>query len=85
MPSTLLPVGDFYWAKNTLCDDEVVFARLLEEKDRRYLARFVWDGRLRHRFAFCCGYNLADWDGFLGLFRGLRDAAGVDGGLEWDE
>jgi hypothetical protein len=45
----------------------------------------VWDGRLQDRFAFCCGYDLADWDGFLGLFRGLRDAVGVDGGLEWDE
>lgn len=40
---------------------------------------------VQHRFAFCCGYDLKDWNGFLGLFRGLRDAAGVDDGLDWDE
>ncbi|KAF5021907.1 hypothetical protein F66182_6055 [Fusarium sp. NRRL 66182] len=84
-PIALLPVADFYSAKNNLGDDEVVFAHLLEEKGHRDLARFVWDGRLQHRFAFCCGYDLADWDGFLGLFRGLRDAVGVDEDLEWNE
>jgi hypothetical protein len=84
-PIGFLPVADFYGGRNDLGDDEVVFARLLEEKGHRDLARFVWNGRLQHRFAFCCGYDLADWDGFLGLFRGLRDAVGVDEGLEWDE
>ena len=84
-PIGLLPVAQFYKGNNTLGDDEAVFARLLEAKGRRDLARFVWDGRLQHRFAFCCGYDLADWDGFLGLFRGLRDAVGVDGDLGWDE
>lgn len=84
-PVGFLPVGDFYRGDNHLGDDEVVFARLLEEKGRPDLARFVWNGRLQHRFAFCCGYDLADWDGFLGLFRGLRDAAGVDAGLGWSD
>ena len=70
-PVGLLPVADFYSGKNSLGDDEIVFARLLEKKGRQDLARFVWNGRLQHRFAFCCGYDLADWDGFLGLFRGL--------------
>ncbi|RTE72690.1 hypothetical protein BHE90_012886 [Fusarium euwallaceae] len=84
-PIGFLPVADFYCGKNSLGNDEVVFARLLEEKGHRDLARFVWNGRLQHRFAFCCGYDLADWDGFLGLFRGLRDAVGVDEGLEWNE
>jgi len=85
-PVGLLPVGDFYTGKNNLGDDEIVFARLLEEKGHQDLANFVWSGRLQHRFAFCCGYDLAaDWDGFQGLFRGLRDAAGVDDGLEWTE
>ncbi|GKU10534.1 udp-n-acetylmuramate--l-alanine ligase [Fusarium langsethiae] len=84
-PIGFLPVTDFYRGRNDLGDDEVVFARLLEEKGHRDLARFVQNGRLQHRFAFCCGYDLADWDGFLGLFRGLRDAVGVDEGLEWDE
>lgn len=84
-PIALLPVSDFYRGENSLGNDEAVFARLLEEKGHRDLARFVWNGRLQHRFAFCCGYDLADWDGFLGLFRGLRDAVGVDEGLEWDQ
>ncbi|CAG1973096.1 unnamed protein product [Fusarium graminearum] len=75
----------FYSGSNDLGDDEVIFARLLEEKGHRDLTRFVRNGRLQHRFSFCCGYDLADWDGFLGLFRGLRDAVGVDEGLEWDE
>ena len=85
-PIGLLPVGDFYDGVNEIGDDEVVFASLLEEKGHGDLAAYVRAGRLQHRFAFCCGYNLAaDWSGFLGLFRGLRDAAKVDGGLDWDE
>ncbi|KAL2887601.1 udp-n-acetylmuramate--l-alanine ligase [Ceratocystis lukuohia] len=84
-PIGLLPVADFYDGKNDLGDDEVVFARLFEEKGHKDLAQFVWNGRLQHRFTFCCGYDLEDWDGFLGLFQGLRDAVGVHGGLGWDE
>lgn len=60
-PIALLPVADFYNSKNNLGDDEAEFARLLEEKGRADLAQFVWDGRLQHRFSFCCGYDLADW------------------------
>ncbi|KAG9258928.1 uncharacterized protein F5Z01DRAFT_641794 [Emericellopsis atlantica] len=84
-PIGLLPVADFYNGKNELGDDEVVFARRFEDKGREDLAQVVRNGRIRHWFAFCCGYDLVDWDGFLGLFRGLRDAVGVDEGLEWDE
>lgn len=85
-PIGFIPVGQFYEGNNTLGEDEVTLAQLLEEKGRRDLAKAVWDGRLQHRFAFCCGYDLAaDWTGFLGLFRGLRDAVGVDNGMEWDE
>ncbi|KAH7308943.1 hypothetical protein B0I35DRAFT_398230 [Stachybotrys elegans] len=84
-PIGLLPVADFYNGKNTLGNDEVAFAHLLEGKGHRDLANCVRNGRLLHRFAFCCGYDFGDWDGFLGLFRGLRDAVGIDEGLEWDE
>ncbi|KAF2454211.1 hypothetical protein BDY21DRAFT_387627 [Lineolata rhizophorae] len=84
-PIGLLPVGNFYDGVNDLGDDEIVFARLFEEKGRQDLAGFVWNGRVQHRFAFCCGYDLADWSGFLGLFRGLRDAVKVDEGLDWNE
>jgi len=84
-PIGLLPVADFYNGANSLGNDEIVFARLLEEKAHQDLAGFVWNGRLQHRFAFCCGYDLTDWTGFLGLFRGLRDAVKVDEGLDWDD
>ena len=84
-PMGLLPVGDFYKGSNSLGDDEITFAKLLEEKGHADLAQSVWNGRVQHQFAFCCGYNLSDWDGFTGLFRGLREAVGVDVGLEWNE
>lgn len=58
---------------------------MLEGKGHQDLADCVWNGRLQHRFAFCCGYDLRDWDGFLGLFRGLRAAAKTeDAHLAWD-
>ncbi|KAL1841724.1 hypothetical protein VTK73DRAFT_3398 [Phialemonium thermophilum] len=84
-PIGLLPVANFYDGANELGADEAVFARLLEEKGRADLAACVWNGRVQHRFAFCCGYDLADWRGFVGLFRGLRDVVGVDAGLDWDD
>ncbi|RDA95140.1 hypothetical protein CP533_1869 [Ophiocordyceps camponoti-saundersi (nom. inval.)] len=84
-PTCLLPVAEFYDGNNSLGDDEIIFSRLLEEKGHSELARFVKDGRVQHRLDFCCGYNLMDWDGFLGLFRGLRDAVGMDNDLDWDD
>lgn len=85
-PIGLLPVADFYDGANNLGEDEFVFARLLEDKRRSDLAAHVRKGRLQHSFAFCCGYDLAgDWSGFLGLFRGLREAVQIDHALDWDE
>ncbi|KAK6956294.1 hypothetical protein Daesc_001569 [Daldinia eschscholtzii] len=84
-PIGLLPVGEFYQGKNNLGDDEVTFAHILEEKGYPTLAKYVWKGRLQHRFSFCCGYDLTDWDGFLGLFQGLRDAVKVDHNVDWDD
>ncbi|KAF1731191.1 hypothetical protein CRV24_009270 [Beauveria bassiana] len=84
-PIALLPVADFYHGKNCLGDDELYLARLFREKGQEELAQVVQNGRLQHRFAFCCGYDLVDWDGFLGLFSGLREAVGVDNGMDWDE
>jgi hypothetical protein len=82
-PIILLPSRDFCNGVNDLGKYEIAFARQLEEKGSPDLADFVRKGRLQHRFAFCCGYDLADWDGFLGLFRGLRDAVEVNEGLDW--
>jgi aminoglycoside phosphotransferase (APT) family kinase protein len=82
-PIVLLPVADFYKGINTLGDDEAIFAQLLEEKGSPELAEIVKRGRILHRFEFCAGYDLADWDGFLGLFQGLRSALGRDAHLDW--
>ncbi|KAI1423343.1 hypothetical protein F5Y12DRAFT_786085 [Xylaria sp. FL1777] len=84
-PIGILPVGEFYDGVNELGEDETTFARLLKEKGRSDLADSVLHGRLQHRFAFCCGYDLADWKGFLGLFQGLRDGVNVDAGINWDD
>lgn len=84
-PIGFFSVAQFYSGANDLGDDEATFARILEGKGRRDLAGFVWNGRLQHIFEFCCGYDLTDWNGFLGLFRGLRDAVKVDAGVDWDK
>ncbi|KAG8420777.1 hypothetical protein J3458_002705 [Metarhizium acridum] len=45
-PIGFLPVADFYNGKNSLGDDEIIFAQLLKAKGRQDLAQFVWNGRL---------------------------------------
>lgn len=84
-PVAFLPVADFYRGENGLGEDELVFARLLEEKGHEDLASFVRNGRIQHRFTFCCGYDLEDWDGSVGLFQGLRDAVKVDNDMGWHD
>lgn len=78
-------MSELYDGLNTLGEEEILLAERFESKGESSLAQTVRDGRLQHRFAFCCGYELSEWDGFVGLFKGLRDAIGVDSGLEWDE
>ncbi|KAB8269301.1 hypothetical protein BDV30DRAFT_242515 [Aspergillus minisclerotigenes] len=73
-PIMLLPVADFYNGVNCIGEDELTFANILEEKGNKGLAEIVRNGRLLHRFQFCWGYDFADWEGFLGLFQGLRNA-----------
>jgi len=84
-PVGFLPVSEFYGGNTTIGGGEAVFAELLEGRGRRDLAEHVRNGRVQHFFDFCCGYGLEDWDGFLGLFKGLRCAPGVDAGMEWEE
>ncbi|OJZ85866.1 hypothetical protein ASPFODRAFT_81709 [Aspergillus luchuensis CBS 106.47] len=84
-PVMLLPVSDFYEGVNTVGKDESTFADILEAKGNKGLADIVRNGRLLHRFQFCCGYDFADWDGFLGLFQGLRNALNIDADLGWDD
>ncbi|GIK07109.1 hypothetical protein Aspvir_002764 [Aspergillus viridinutans] len=83
-PILLLPVADFYDGINHPGEDELALAQSFEDKGHLDLAEAVRNGRILHRFEFCCGYDLADWKGFLGLFQGLRKAINVDGDLEWD-
>ncbi|KAE8379592.1 hypothetical protein BDV26DRAFT_163268 [Aspergillus bertholletiae] len=83
-PVMLLPIADFYNGKNQLGEDELVYVKLLEDKGHRDLAEIVKKGRILHRIEFCLGYDLADWEGFLGIFQGPRKALEVDGDLEWD-
>ncbi|KAI9737978.1 MAG: hypothetical protein M1834_009348 [Cirrosporium novae-zelandiae] len=88
-PIALLPVDEFYNGNSNLSDDETVFGQLLEDKGSPQLADIVRKGRIYHRFAFCCGYDLSDWSGFVGLFQGFRSALlGRDEGLtqaKWRE
>ncbi|KAJ5647029.1 hypothetical protein N7490_003401 [Penicillium lividum] len=80
-PIAVLPVGEFYNGVNRLGDDEIAFAELLKEKGHPDLGEITRCGRLLHRFDFCCGYDISDWDGFLGLFFGLMNGLG-DGFLK---
>ncbi|PYH38142.1 uncharacterized protein BO87DRAFT_326429, partial [Aspergillus neoniger CBS 115656] len=82
-PVMLLPVSDFYDGVNTLGGNESTFADILEAKGNKGLAEIVRNGRLLHRFQFCCGYDVSDWEGFLGLFQGLRNALNLDADMSW--
>lgn len=85
MPLAFFNVGEFYDGVNTLGEDEELFAKELEDKGRCDLSTIVRKGKALHRFLFCCGYDLEDWDGFIGLFKGLREIVNIDAGLEWKE
>ncbi|KAI0389071.1 phosphotransferase enzyme family-domain-containing protein [Xylariaceae sp. FL0594] len=69
-PIGFLPVGDFYDGVNSLGDDEAIFARFLEERGRPDLAGYVRNGRLQHRFNFCCGYYPRTGRGSWGSSKG---------------
>jgi len=83
-PIALFDVAAFYDGVNHISENEVIFAQFLEEKGHPDLGRIVRNGRLLHRFQFCCGYDLADWEGFLGLFFGFLRALGISGHLDWE-
>ncbi|KAL4919770.1 hypothetical protein BDW62DRAFT_209476 [Aspergillus aurantiobrunneus] len=81
----VLNVGEFYDGATHISEDEEYFAQVLDNKGRPDLAEIVRRGRVHHLFSFICGYDLTtDWDGFLGLFQGLRRALDVDGELDWE-
>lgn len=82
----LLPVKDFYAGVNDTGYDELIFARILEEKGHRDLAEIVRNGHILHRFDFCWRYDFGGWKGFLDLFQGFRKAIHrcVDADLGWE-
>ena len=69
-----------------LAEYEEYFARYLQRKHGgQHLADAVRTGRAQHFFALCCDFDMPrHWEDFLSLFRGLRDAVGVGGGMDWD-
>ncbi|KAI9042720.1 uncharacterized protein KD926_005049 [Aspergillus affinis] len=83
-PIMLLPVAEFYNGVNKIGEDESTFATILETRGHQDLADLVRNGRILHRFQFCCGYDFADWEGFLGLFQGLRNALNKDADISWE-
>ncbi|CAI7610892.1 unnamed protein product [Penicillium palitans] len=83
-PILLLPVADFYEGVDHIGEDEVFFAECFEEKGHPDLREIVRSGRLLHRIQFCCGYDLDDWDGFIGLFFGLLKILGIEGDSNWE-
>lgn len=61
-PIVLLPVADFYAGVNCIS----------EERGHPDPGTIVRNGRLLHRFRFCCGYDLAEWEGdSLGFLPGF--------------
>ncbi|KAJ5901451.1 hypothetical protein N7495_001979 [Penicillium taxi] len=83
-PIVLLPVADFYNGTDHIGQDEIFFAECFEEKGHADLGQIVRNGRLLHRIQFCCGYDLDDWDGFVGLFFGLLKMLGIEENLNWE-
>ena len=82
----LVQSDDFPKGAQRLGELEEDFARYLERRHGgQRLAVAVRTGRAHHFFALCCDFDMPrHWEEFLGLFRGLRDAVGVDDGMEWD-
>lgn len=80
----LLPVVDFYEGADYIGEDELYFAECLEEKGYPDFGEIVRNGRLLHRIQFCCGYDLDDWDGFIGPFFGLLKILGIEGDSKWE-
>lgn len=85
-PRILTDSPSFWSGEAELNADELAFARILKERGHQDLAEFVKNGRIQHFFEELCGHDFDDdWDDVLDMFRGLRDAIGVDAGLDWDE
>lgn len=82
-PFILFNVLDFFNGSTVIFPHEAYFAECLERKGKPDMATWIRASRPRHFFNFCCGHGFEfDLKNFLGLFKGLRDAVGVDAGLE---
>ena len=86
LPYTLIPADTFFNGVTAPSEDEVMFADILARKGAGQIGESVRNGRAQQLFWYCVGMDFrADWEGFKGLFKGLRGITGVDAGLEWEE
>jgi hypothetical protein len=67
----VLPLAGFHDVDVHVSEDETFFAECFEEKGHSDLGEILVDGRLLHRFQFCCGYDVDNWDGFVAHFVGF--------------
>ncbi|KAI5240868.1 hypothetical protein E4T42_08224 [Aureobasidium subglaciale] len=85
-PKAIFDVLDFFASGTSLSTSEIHFAECFEATGRADLAKVVREGKKRNFFDFCSAFDeRADWEGWMGVFKGLRKCVGVDDGLEWDE
>ena len=56
----------------------------MDSKSGAFNSPIVRNGRFIHIFRFCCGYDLVDWKGFLGLFAGLLEAMYITNYFHWE-
>ncbi|KAI9838552.1 MAG: hypothetical protein M1819_004861 [Sarea resinae] len=84
-PLALISPNHFYTGSLSLSDEEALLAQSLEDEGQSQMASAVRIGRTRQLFDYCCIGDLADWEGFIGLFKGLRQALKSGEDLSWDE
>ncbi|KZF21590.1 hypothetical protein L228DRAFT_283737 [Xylona heveae TC161] len=85
-PLVFLHVDELFNGINDPGKHELDFAHILEKKGNKDLADFVRNGRTLIQFRLLVGYDFRrDFEGFLGLFEGLRKAINVDAHLDWDD
>ncbi|KAI5195297.1 hypothetical protein E4T38_09130 [Aureobasidium subglaciale] len=85
-PKALFHIQDFFAGETALSSSESYFVECLEGEGRADLAKVVREGKQSLFFDFCCAFDgRTDWEGWMGVFKGLRKCVGVDDGLNWDE
>jgi hypothetical protein len=85
-PMLFLPTSDFFNGETDIGKDEEVFAKCLDAKGAKDMAKCVREGRVHHQFAFLCTLDFClSFEDLVGLFKGLRRSVLVDHEYEWEE